>query len=192
MTPFDLASQPHVLIFFDDTDLASKIAEYLDKLLPMQYRDQGVVQHYHSGMSETYLQCAHLAFTEQDGICKVLCATSGESVMSDLYLTILSLLFTEWPIQGVDFPDVKIVCNAGLPGNVIDSLQRGGCVGQCDGDQGLFVIFYEPWVTSIPLEQCESSCDDPDWPQRTLKPTSSARDHASLASVKLMQHKDCC
>ncbi|KAF8221223.1 hypothetical protein L208DRAFT_1329412, partial [Tricholoma matsutake] len=174
MTLFDLASQPHVLIFFDDTDLASKIVEHLDKLLPMQYRDQGAVQHYHSGMSEIYLQCAHLAFTEQDGICKVLCATSGES-----------------PMQGVDFPDVKIVCNAGLPGNIVDSLQCRGHVGQHNGDQGLFVIFYEPWVTSIHLEQYEGSCDDPDQPQGTLKPTSLARDCASRASVKLMQCEDC-
>jgi superfamily II DNA helicase RecQ len=94
-------------------------------------------------------------------------------------------------MQGVDFPDVKIVCNAGLPGNIVDSLQRGGRVGRRDGDQGLFVNFYELWVKSISLEQYEGSCDDPDRPQGTLKPTSSARDHAGRASVKLMQCEDC-
>ncbi|KAF8237884.1 hypothetical protein L208DRAFT_1506162, partial [Tricholoma matsutake] len=169
MTPFDLASQPCVLIFFDDTDLASRIAEHLDKLLPMQYCDQGVVQHYHSGMSETYLQCAHLAFTEQDGICKVLCATFGES-----------------PMQGVDFLDVKIVCNAGLPGNIVDSLQCRGCIGRRDGDQGLFVIFHEPWVMSIHLEQYEGSCDDPDQPQGTLKP------HLQLMIVPVVLQSSLC
>jgi superfamily II DNA helicase RecQ len=82
LQPFVLDSQPRILIFFDDTNLASTISDHLDSKLPENLRGQGVVQHYHSGMSELYLQRAHAAFTDSGGTCKILCATSGESVVS--------------------------------------------------------------------------------------------------------------
>lgn len=82
LRPFDLRSQPRVLIFFDDKDLASAVSDHLDSKLPEEYRGKGITRHYHSGMSEQYLSAAHRAFTEEDGICKILCATSGESVVS--------------------------------------------------------------------------------------------------------------
>lgn len=77
-------------------------------------------------------------------------------------------------IQGVDFPDVKFVCNAGLPNNIADALQRGGRVGRQDGSQGLFVIFYDTWALSISLDKfnCGHS-DDPDQPQAMLKPNAT-------------------
>lgn len=82
LRPFDLRSQPRVLIFFDDKDLASAVSDHLDSKLPEEYRGKGITRHYHSGMSEQYLSAAHRAFTEEDGICNILCATSGESVVS--------------------------------------------------------------------------------------------------------------
>lgn len=82
LNPFDPVSQPRVLIFFDDMDLASSVSDYLDGKLPRQHRGKGIIRHYHSGMSEQYLREVHQAFTEEDGICKILCATSGESVVS--------------------------------------------------------------------------------------------------------------
>ncbi|KAH9009895.1 P-loop containing nucleoside triphosphate hydrolase protein [Lactarius hengduanensis] len=105
--PFSLVSQPRVLIFVDKKELACRIAAHLDSCLPSEYQEKGIVRHYHSQMSQKYLQVAHKAFTTPEGNCRVMVATSGQSV-------------------GVDFPDVKIVCTAGLPANMVDILQRGG------------------------------------------------------------------
>jgi superfamily II DNA helicase RecQ len=91
--PFDLSAQPCILIFFDNKILASKVAKHLDKQLPTKYQSTGLVCHYHSGMSDAYLQVVHTAFTEHGGQYKILCATSGESVVSVLQLsTCLSYL----------------------------------------------------------------------------------------------------
>jgi superfamily II DNA helicase RecQ len=79
--PFDFQKQPHVLIFVDDKNLTKKIAQHLDRCLPPAYHGHGIVQHYHSGMSEGYLARAHNSFVQADGLCRILVATSGESVV---------------------------------------------------------------------------------------------------------------
>jgi len=106
-TPFDLKKQLHVLIFTDKKDLATTISNDLESCLPLEYQGKGIVMHYHSDMSTEYLQRAHTSFTDPNGMCHVLVTTSGQSV-------------------GVDFPNVKIVCTAGLPETIVDALQRGG------------------------------------------------------------------
>lgn len=80
--PFDMNAQPHVLIFFDDKDLTLKVAQHLDSCLPGPLQGKGIVKHYHSGMSERYLKQAHNAFTTEEGNCRILVATSGQSVVS--------------------------------------------------------------------------------------------------------------
>ena len=80
--PFSLESQPRVLIFVDKTDLACRIAAHLDARLPSEYRDMGIIRHYHSMMSQKYLQVTHEAFTTPTENCRVLVATSGQSVVS--------------------------------------------------------------------------------------------------------------
>ena len=50
--PFNLDTQPLVLIFFDDKVLTKKVTQHLDNKLPPEHCGWGVVQHYHSGMSE--------------------------------------------------------------------------------------------------------------------------------------------
>lgn len=80
LQPFEPAYQPRILIFFDDTDLATAVSNLLDSLLLIPYRAKGIIQHYHSRMSEQYLCEAHSAFTQDNGICKILCVTSGQSV----------------------------------------------------------------------------------------------------------------
>ena len=82
MKPFDLHRQPHVLIFVDNKDLTSKIAQHLDASLPTEYYGRGIVKHYHSVMSEEYLTQTHESFVREDKICRILVATSGESVVS--------------------------------------------------------------------------------------------------------------
>ena len=85
-TLFSLASQPHVIIFVDDKDLTSKIARHLESCLPSTFCGQGIVRHYHSGMSELYLSRVHESFTSEEGTCRILVATSGQSVVSCLHL----------------------------------------------------------------------------------------------------------
>jgi superfamily II DNA helicase RecQ len=86
LEPFDFQKQPHILIFVNDKTLATKIARHLDACLPVGYRAQGIVKHYHSGMSEMYLQQTHESFVKKDGTCRILAATSGESVVSNEFL----------------------------------------------------------------------------------------------------------
>ena len=74
--------QPHVLIFFDDRDLTNMVTQHLDTCLPAQYHGNGIVQHYHSGMSEKYLQQAHDSFVKEDGECHIFVTTSGQSMVS--------------------------------------------------------------------------------------------------------------
>ena len=82
--PFDFNQQPHVLIFFDDKGLTKKVAQHLNEQLPPEFRGRGIVRHYHSGMSERYLKRVHGSFVSEDGMCRILVATSGESVVSYL------------------------------------------------------------------------------------------------------------
>ena len=80
--PFVLEKQPHVLIFCDDKDLTLKLAFHLNTCLPLDLRDQDIVMHYHSSMSEKYLKKAHEAFISETGKCRILVTTSGQSVVS--------------------------------------------------------------------------------------------------------------
>ncbi|KAF8232786.1 hypothetical protein L208DRAFT_1270487, partial [Tricholoma matsutake] len=93
---------------------------------------------------------------------------------------------------GVDFTDVKIVCNAGLPSDIVEALQHGGRVVRREGDKGLFIIFYEPWALSISLDDfTNGDMMDPDRPCVDHKLNCQAQDHASYSSTKLIQCKTC-
>lgn len=85
--PFCVDTQPRVLLFFDDKSLACEVAKYLDNRLPRDLRRKGIVQHYHSGMSDDYLEHVHSAFTEKVGLgsCRIMCATAGQSVVRTLF-----------------------------------------------------------------------------------------------------------
>ncbi|KAH9017400.1 P-loop containing nucleoside triphosphate hydrolase protein [Lactarius hengduanensis] len=153
-SPFSLESQPRVLIFVDKKELACRIADHLDSCLPSGCQDKGIVRHYHSMMSQKYLEVVHKAFTTPSGNCRVLVATSGQSV-------------------GVDFPDVKIVCTAGLPGTMVDVLQRAGRALCNSNEDALFIVFYESWAHELSLDEySEGDLGDPDRPRSTLKPSS--------------------
>ena len=80
--PFNFRTQPHILIFVDNKDLTSKIARHLDASLPIEYRGRGIIKHYHSLMLEDYLEQTHESFVRDNDKCRILVATSGESVVS--------------------------------------------------------------------------------------------------------------
>ena len=81
VTPFVLKNQPRVLIFVDNKALAMRIAHFLDSLLLPQFKNRGIVLHYHSVMSEKYLKWSHDAFTTSNGACRIMIATSAQSVV---------------------------------------------------------------------------------------------------------------
>ncbi|KAI9463684.1 P-loop containing nucleoside triphosphate hydrolase protein [Lactarius psammicola] len=171
--PFALESQPRVLIFVDKKELACRIADHLDSCLPSDYRDKGIVRHYHSMMSQKYLQVAHKAFTTPSGNCRILVATSGQSV-------------------GVDFPDVKVVCTAGLPGTLVDILQRGGCALRNSDEDAILIVFYEPWVHEVSMDEYnDGNLRDPDRPRALLKPSSQRRERAPFSCLKLVKSTTC-
>ncbi|KAH8983561.1 hypothetical protein EDB86DRAFT_2811389, partial [Lactarius hatsudake] len=165
--------QPRVLIFMDKKELACQIADHLDSCLPSGCRDKGIVRHYHSMMLQKYLQITHEAFTTPSGNCRILVATSGQSV-------------------GVDFPDVKVVCTAGLPGTMVDVMQHGGRALRNSDEDALFVVFYESWVHDISLDEySEGDLGDPDRPRGPLKPSSQRRDCAPFSCVNLVKGATC-
>ena len=95
-------------------------------------------------------------------------------------------------IQDVNFPDVKIVCTAGLPGTMVDILQRGGCALRNSNDDALFVVFYEPWVHEVTLDEYnEGDLGDPDRPRSTLKTSSQRRERAPFSCLKLVKSISC-
>lgn len=94
--------------------------------------------------------------------------------------------------QGVDFPDVKIVCTAGLPGTTVDTLQRAGRALRNSDEDALFVIFYDPWVNDIsPDEYKDGDSSDPDRPRSQLRPNSQRRDRIPLSSLNLVKCATC-
>ena len=94
--------------------------------------------------------------------------------------------------KGVDFPDIKIVCMAGLSGSIVNILQRGGRALHNSDDHTLFIIFYEPWVHDISLDEySEGNLGDPDRPRGPLKSSSQRRNRAPLSCLKLVQGTHC-
>ena len=107
-SPFSLEQQPHVLIFVDDKNLTNIITSHLESQLPASYQNRGLIRHYHSAMSEDYLKQVHDSFVQESGSCRILVATSGESVVSFL-LIFLPLHFTSFSLRlrALIFPTSK-------------------------------------------------------------------------------------
>jgi superfamily II DNA or RNA helicase len=96
-------------------------------------------------------------------------------------------------MKGMDFPDVQIVCNAGVPGSIVDLLQRAGRLGRHEGDRGLCVIFHEQWALDISLDEFKNGdWNDPDRPQTAvLKPTLNVSDRVAYSCVAMIQEPKC-
>lgn len=73
--------QPQTLVFFENSTLARNIAKFLNQNTAPQFRGTNFARHYYSMMLPTYLEIMHSEFTKEDGSCRILCATSGESTV---------------------------------------------------------------------------------------------------------------
>ncbi|KAH6902930.1 P-loop containing nucleoside triphosphate hydrolase protein, partial [Coprinopsis sp. MPI-PUGE-AT-0042] len=111
------------------------------------FNKQDIVCQYYSDLSNTYLERIHREFTAEDGRCKILCATAGLA-------------------QGVDFPDVEIVCTVDVPPSIVESIQRGGRGGRQSGSASLFITFYEQWALDTSVD--DFSQGDQNNPDRSL------------------------
>ncbi|PBK86377.1 hypothetical protein ARMGADRAFT_1035563 [Armillaria gallica] len=124
-------------------------------------------------MSLEYLAHAHKQFTSETGKCWILCATSAEST-------------------GIDFPDINIIVKAALPESMAYSLQCRGHVLRWGQRTGIYVIFYEPWVEDIDLDEYEGTFPDhPDHPCTTLMVKSLKHNCAPLSAVTLIKGRMC-
>jgi len=87
---------------------------------------------------------------------------------------------------------MKTVCTVGLPSTTTDTLQRGGRAFRNSNEDALFVMFHEPWIDEISLDDFKNfEAADLDRPRLPLKANSQRREHASFYSVKICQEKSC-
>ncbi|KAJ3545917.1 hypothetical protein NMY22_g2258 [Coprinellus aureogranulatus] len=174
--PFKLEKQPRTLIFVDNKKMASRLAQHLSSLVPpeLQTGPKRLVQHYHSVMSSRYHEHTYNEFTKEDGTCRILITTSCNAV-------------------GVDFPNVKIVCNIGLPSTLVDILQRAGRAIRTGSEDALFLLFYPSWVDEISLDEYASGdVADLDRTRASLDfKNPKDKDRASYFIVFTIKSKDC-
>jgi hypothetical protein len=104
--------------------------------------------------------------------------------------------------QGIDHPDIEIVCIAGLPSGIMEVIQRGGRAVRQIIAHGLCVLFHEKWVSDISLSDYGLSSNatidsidfhtDLDRPRKlTLTQYSPPQDRAPLACVLLTKQMGC-
>lgn len=75
---------------------------------------------------------------------------------------------------------------------MVDILQRGGRALRNSDDDALFVIFHEPWVHSVSLDEySEGDLGDPDRPRCSLKLSSQRRERAPFSCLKLVKSTTC-
>ncbi|KAJ7498429.1 hypothetical protein B0H11DRAFT_1714971 [Mycena galericulata] len=70
-----------VVVFHDDIQQCADAATYLDKRLPTELQNTGIVRHYHGGMSKEYLTQVFEDFSKEDGVCRILNGTEGLSTV---------------------------------------------------------------------------------------------------------------
>ncbi|KAJ7704873.1 hypothetical protein B0H17DRAFT_1175425 [Mycena rosella] len=132
------------IILHDDTQQSADAASYLDKRLPANLSNSGIVMHYHGGMSKDYLTQVFDDFSNPNGICKILNAAEGAST-------------------GLDVEDIVAVVDYGVSQIKGTALQRGGRCGR-RGQHSVYLVMAEPWAYSASLDAAGTDSSDPDRP----------------------------
>ncbi|KAJ7888771.1 P-loop containing nucleoside triphosphate hydrolase protein [Mycena leptocephala] len=160
------------VVFFDDTHLCSDARGYLDKRLPLELRNTGIVRHYHGGMSKEYLKQVFDDFSSPNGVCKLLCATEGAST-------------------GLHVENIDTVVDYGLPQIKLTGLQRAGRCGR-HGQMSVYLVMAEPWAYTTSLDAVDPGINDPDRPiSGRLMKNSRKPARAGLAMVLYVRSKVC-
>ena len=72
---------PKTLVFHDNVDQCTAAVVYLNDRLPQPLRSKGLIRHYHGIMSKEYLTLVYDDFRQLDGVCRILHATEGASMV---------------------------------------------------------------------------------------------------------------
>ncbi len=72
---------PKTLVFHDNAEQAGQASLYHTKRLPEDLQKNGLVMHYHGGMSKEYLTRVYEDFSKPDGNCRVLHTTDASRVL---------------------------------------------------------------------------------------------------------------
>ncbi|KAK7034169.1 P-loop containing nucleoside triphosphate hydrolase protein [Favolaschia claudopus] len=160
------------LVFHDNTQQCSDSRAHQNKLLSTDIQKNGLIQHYHAGMSKAYLKQVFDDFAKEDGACEILHTTEGLST-------------------GLHVADVDVVVDYGAPRAMPTVIQRGGRAGR-RGQLSVYLLMAEPWVYTASLDAVDSSSDDPDRPisGRLIK-NSKKPERAGLAVVLYVRSSTC-
>lgn len=191
--PLDFRPRKTV-VFHDDSEECANAAMYLDHRLHSSQWDTGIVQHYHGKMSTEYLTHVYEDFSNTNGTCRILHATSGASTACPRYY--LCIICTHYITQGLDIPDIEVVIQYGITRDVPSTLQRAGRGGRNATGLAVFLMMYEPWVLDIDLSASgveESvSALDPDYPHSgKLTKYSTKQQRTGRAMVSIVQSTTC-
>ena len=104
---------PKTLIFHDDREKAANAAKFLNSICHESMRKNRIAKHYHSMMSEDYLEEIFQDFSSPQVTTRILCATSGASTVSSVYHAYMfSVISSRY--QGLDLPDIATVIQYGV------------------------------------------------------------------------------
>ncbi|KAJ3536083.1 hypothetical protein NMY22_g6193 [Coprinellus aureogranulatus] len=162
------------IVFHDDSKEAAAAAMYLNSRLAPSKRHLGIIRHYHGGMLKLYLQAVFDDFSNPDGMCRILHATSGAST-------------------GLDVADIRVVVQYGVPRDVPNALQRGGRAGRSSSNCALFLLMYESWALDVDLSQVAGDiASDPDHPiVNNLTRNTNKQDRTGWAILFVVQMLVC-
>jgi len=171
---------PKGMIFVDSTKDATSLSEYLNSLLPAKYQVADLIVHYHSFMSEEYLDQAWKNFEENK--CRIMITTSKLQCVC-LDLSTLSEFYSF--SQGVDLPDIMFVIQLGICSNPMDVFQRFGRAVRNLSLHGFALLLAEDWAFDPP----------PDLPitkEKSAKSTPlTRRQKTSKEMFEYVQSKTC-
>ncbi|KAJ7269062.1 P-loop containing nucleoside triphosphate hydrolase protein [Mycena rebaudengoi] len=161
-----------VLVFHDDTQQTADATAYLEKRLPVELQNKGVIRHYHGGMSKAYLTQVFEDFSNDDGVCRILNGTEGIST-------------------GLDVAGIDAVIDYGAPREQSTGIQRGGRAGR-RGQLAVYLLMAERWVYTASLDSADPDSTDPDRPisGRLLK-NARKQARAGLAVVLYVRTESC-
>ncbi len=75
---------------------------------------------------------------------------------------------------------------------MVDVLQCGGRALRNPDEDALFVVFYDPWVHNVSLDEySEGDLGDPDRPRGPLKLSSQRRERVTFSCLKLAKSTTC-
>ncbi|KAF8214947.1 hypothetical protein K438DRAFT_1561671 [Mycena galopus ATCC 62051] len=131
------------VVYHNNTQQCAEAITFNERRLAPERCNTGLIQHYHGGMSQTYLQCVFDGFSNPKGTCKILHTTEASF---HLHVN-----------------DIVAVVDYGVIQKKLTALQRVGRGGR-RGQMAVYLCMAELWAYSASLDSVESNIADPDHP----------------------------